>query len=39
VKLIYAALLGATGRLIMSGRDAEALEGYQAALEALQEGA
>lgn len=36
VKLIYAALLGATGRLIMSGRDAEAVEGYQAALEALQ---
>jgi hypothetical protein len=39
VKLIYAALLGATGRLIMSGRDAEAVEGYQAALEALQDGA
>jgi len=35
VKLIYAALLGATGRLIMSGRDAEAVEGYHAALEAL----
>ena len=35
VKLIYAALLGATGRLIMSGRDAETVEGYHAALEAL----
>jgi hypothetical protein len=35
VKLVYAALLGATGRLIMSGRDAEAVEGYHAALAAL----
>ena len=36
VKLVYAAMLGATGRLIMSGRDAEAVEGYHAALAALQ---
>jgi hypothetical protein len=39
VKLVYAALLGATGRLIMSGRDSEAVEGYQAALDALHQGA
>ena len=35
VKLVYAALLGASGRLIMSGRDAEANEGHRAALAAL----
>ncbi len=35
VKLVYAALLGASGRLIMSGRDAEAAEGHRAALAAL----
>lgn len=35
VKLVYAAMLGATGRLIMSGRDAETAEGHRAALAAL----
>lgn len=35
VKLIYAAMLGASGRLIMSGRDAEVGEGHRAALAAL----
>ena len=35
VKLVYAAMLGATGRLIMAGREAEAVEGHRAALEAL----
>jgi hypothetical protein len=35
VKLIYASMLGASGRLIMSGRDAEAGEGYRAARAAL----
>jgi hypothetical protein len=35
VKLVYAAMLGASGRLIMSGRDAEANEGRRAALAAL----
>ncbi|MGN6378295.1 MAG: hypothetical protein ACTHNU_05035 [Gaiellales bacterium] len=35
VKLVYAAILGASGRLIMSGRDAEVAEGHRAAREAL----
>ena len=35
IKLVYAALLGATGRLIMSGRDAEVAEAQKAALAAL----
>ena len=35
VKLVYASMLGASGRLIMSGRDAEANEGHRAALAAL----
>jgi hypothetical protein len=35
VKLVYAALLGATGRLIVSGRDAEIAEARDAALAAL----
>lgn len=35
VKLVYAAMLGATGRLIMSGRDAEVAEAQKAALAAL----
>ena len=35
VKLVYASMLGVTGRLIMSGRDAEANEGHRAALAAL----
>ena len=36
VKLVYAAMLGATGRLIMSGRDDEVAEARTAALAALQ---
>jgi hypothetical protein len=35
VKLVYAAMLGATGRLIVSGRDDEVAEARAAALEAL----
>jgi hypothetical protein len=35
VKLVFASMLGASGRLIMSGRDAEANEGHRAALAAL----
>jgi len=35
VKLVYAAMLGATGRLILSGRDAEIGEAHKAALAAL----
>jgi hypothetical protein len=35
VKLVYAAMLGATGRLIVSGRDAEVAEALEAALAAL----
>src|SRR5436190_12622742 len=35
VKLVYAAMLGASGRLIMSGSEAEAVEGHRAALAAL----
>jgi BMC domain len=36
VKLVYAAMLGATGRLILSGRDDEIAEGKMAALEAVE---
>jgi hypothetical protein len=36
VKLVYAAMLGATGRLILSGRDDEIAEGRMAALEAVE---
>jgi hypothetical protein len=36
VKLVYAATLGATGRLILSGRDAEIAEARRAALAALE---
>jgi hypothetical protein len=35
VKLVYAAMLGATGRLILSGRDDEIAEGRTAALAAV----
>ena len=35
LKLVYAAMLGATGRLIMAAREAEAVEGHRAALAAL----
>ena len=35
VKLVYAAILGASGRLIMAGRDAEVAEAHRAAREAL----
>jgi hypothetical protein len=35
VKLVYAAMLGASGRLIVSGRDDEVAEARAAALEAL----
>ena len=35
VKLVFAAMLGATGRLIMAGREAEAVEGHKAALAAI----
>ncbi len=35
VKLVYAAILGASGRLIMSGRDAEVAEAHRAARDAL----
>ena len=35
VKLIYAAIFGAAGRLIMSGRDSDVAEGKAAALAAL----
>jgi hypothetical protein len=35
VKLVYAALLGASGRLIVAGRDAEIAEARRAALAAL----
>lgn len=35
VKLVYAAMLGASGRLIVSGRDAEVSEAQKAALAAL----
>lgn len=35
IKLVYAAMLGATGRLIVSGRDAEVAEAKKAALAAL----
>ena len=35
VKLVYAAVLGATGRLIVSGRDDEVAEARAAALSAL----
>ena len=35
IKLVYAAMLGATGRLIVAGRDAEVAEAQKAALAAL----
>jgi hypothetical protein len=35
IKLVYAAMLGATGRLIVAGRDAEVAEAKKAALAAL----
>jgi hypothetical protein len=36
VKLVYAAILGASGRLIMAGRDAEVAEAHRAARGALE---